>query len=87
MEGHTFEGSPLACAAAIAVLEEVVEQDLCANAREQGARLRQAFENMARKHGVVGDVRGKGLFLAMEFVDDVPSRRRFPDHISFGVRG
>lgn len=86
VEGHTFEGSPLACAAAIAVLQEVVERDLCANARLQGNRLAAGFHAIAKKHGVVGDVRGKGLFLAMEFVQDVATKQRFSDDISIGLR-
>ena len=85
VEGHTFEGSPIACAAAIAVLQEVIERDLCANARVQGARLRAAFEKMAAKHGIIGDIRGKGLFLAMEFAQDPATKKRFPDSAAFGV--
>eukprot|EP00048_Salpingoeca_helianthica_P012819 m.188666 g.188666 ORF g.188666 m.188666 type:complete len:470 (-) comp15424_c0_seq18:34-1443(-) len=85
VEGHTFEGSPLAAAAAVAVLQEVCERDLCGNARAMGARLRKGFENIARKHGVVGDIRGKGLFLAMEFVRDPATKTRFPDNPAFGT--
>ena len=43
VEGHTFEGNPISCAAGLAVLREILERDLLANAREQGERLRQAF--------------------------------------------
>ena len=38
-EGHTFEGNPISCAAGIAVLREILERDLCGNARAQGDRL------------------------------------------------
>src|SRR5580692_58486 len=62
VEGHTFEGNPISCAAGIAVLREILERDLCANARLQGKRLRQGFLGLARKYSVIGDVRGKGLF-------------------------
>src|ERR671934_263564 len=58
VEGHTFEGNPISCAAGIAVLQEILERDLCANARVQGQRLRAAFERLAQKHGVIGDLRG-----------------------------
>jgi adenosylmethionine-8-amino-7-oxononanoate aminotransferase len=84
VEGHTFEGNPVSCAAGIAVLREIIERDLCGNAREQGEHLRKRFEELARKHGVIGDVRGKGLFQAIEFVRDTTTKERFPD--SFGVR-
>src|SRR5438105_5647780 len=50
VEGHTFEGNPISCAAGLAVLREILERDLCGNARAQGVRLRQRFEEMARKH-------------------------------------
>jgi len=86
VEGHTFEGNPISCAAGIAVLREILERDLCANARKQGERLRGHFEAMAKKHGVIGDVRGKGLFLGIEFVRDRATKERFSNDLAFGVR-
>jgi adenosylmethionine-8-amino-7-oxononanoate aminotransferase len=86
VEGHTFEGNPISCAAGLAVLREVLERDLCANARAQGERLRSGFERLARKYDVIGDVRGKGLFQGMEFVRDRLTRERFPAETAFGVR-
>src|SRR3984893_10679547 len=47
VEGHTFEGNPISCAAGLAVLREILERDLLANARQQGARLRDGFEALA----------------------------------------
>jgi len=66
------------------VIREILERDLCANARAQGARLRAGFERLAEKHGVIGDIRGKGLFQAVEFVRDRATKAPFPD--AFGVR-
>jgi adenosylmethionine-8-amino-7-oxononanoate aminotransferase len=86
VEGHTFEGNPIACAAGIAVLREILERDLLANARTQGERLRRGFEALARKYVVIGDIRGKGLFQAIEFVRDRPTRARFPDEMALGVK-
>jgi adenosylmethionine-8-amino-7-oxononanoate aminotransferase len=86
VEGHTFEGNPISCAAGIAVLHEILERDLCANARAQGARLRAGFERLADKYGVIGDIRGKGLFLGIEFVKNVRTKERFPADVSFGVQ-
>ncbi len=86
VEGHTFEGNPISCAAGIAVLREILERDLCANARVQGERLRTRFQEMARKHGVIGDIRGKGLFQAIEFVRDPATKESFPASLAFGVR-
>ena len=50
------------------MLREILERDLCGNARVQGERLRAGFERLAQKHGVIGDIRGKGLFQGIEFV-------------------
>jgi adenosylmethionine-8-amino-7-oxononanoate aminotransferase len=86
VEGHTFEGNPLSCAAGIAVLREIVERDLCGNARAQGARLRAGLERLAKKHGVIGDVRGKGLLQGVEFVRDLRTKEPFPAEVAFGVR-
>jgi adenosylmethionine-8-amino-7-oxononanoate aminotransferase len=86
VEGHTFEGNPISCAAGLAVLEEILERDLCGNAREQGRRLRAGFERLAAKYGVIGDVRGKGLLQGVEFVRDPATKARFPDAAAFGVR-
>jgi adenosylmethionine-8-amino-7-oxononanoate aminotransferase len=86
VEGHTWEGGPVACAAGIAIIEEILERDLCRNSREQGARLRTAFEYLAEKHGVIGDIRGRGLFQAIEFVADRQTKAQFPAKPGFGVR-
>jgi adenosylmethionine-8-amino-7-oxononanoate aminotransferase len=86
VEGHTFEGNPISCAAGLAVLREILEKDLCANARKQGQRLRAGFERLAEKHGVIGDIRGKGLLMGIEFVRDPKTKERFPAEVSFGVK-
>jgi adenosylmethionine-8-amino-7-oxononanoate aminotransferase len=86
VEGHTFEGNPLSCAAGLAVLREILERDLCANARQQGARLRAGFERLAHKYGVIGDIRGKGLLQGIEFVRDLKTKEPFPAETAFGLR-
>ena len=86
VEGHTYEGNPISCAAGLAVLREILERDLLANARHQGDRLRQAFEQLAAKHSVIGDIRGKGLFQAVEFVKNRETKERFAADVSFGVQ-
>src|SRR4051794_17039354 len=49
VEGHTFEGNPISCTAGIAVLREILDNDLCGNARRMGDRLHAGFERLARK--------------------------------------
>lgn len=85
VEGHTFEGNPVSCAVGLAVLSEIIDRDLCANARTQGERLRQGFERLAEKYGIIGDIRGKGLFQAIEFVSNLGTKQRFPVPPGFGV--
>jgi 4-aminobutyrate aminotransferase len=64
----TFGGNPLSARAALAVLDYLRDHDLQANARAVGARLRAGLEALAARHPAVGDVRGKGLMLAVELV-------------------
>lgn len=85
VEGHTFEGNPVSCAAGIAVLREIIEHDLCANARTQGARLKAGFERLAEKYGIIGDIRGKGLFLGIEFVKNRKTKEQFPNAIGVQI--
>jgi len=84
VEGHTFEGNPISAAAGLAVLDEIVERDLCGNARRMGARLRAGLEKL-RRHGIVGDVRGKGLLLAIEFVKDTATLEQFDPPIGVEI--
>jgi adenosylmethionine-8-amino-7-oxononanoate aminotransferase len=86
VEGHTFEGNPVACAAGIAVLTEIIEKDLCFNARKQGERLRAGFERLAAKYGIIGDIRGKGLLQGIEFVKDPATKERYPANPGIGVQ-
>lgn len=86
VEGHTFEGNPVSCAVGIAVLTEILEKDLCGNARRQGDYLRAGFKKLADKYGVIGDIRGKGLLQGIEFVSDLKTKAQFPAKPGFGVR-
>ena len=68
--GGTFGGNPVACAAAVAVLDEIVTQTFQNRARELGERIREALEGIASRVGAVGEVRGLGPMLALELVED-----------------
>jgi adenosylmethionine-8-amino-7-oxononanoate aminotransferase len=76
--GHTFAGNPLACAVGLAVLEEIVEQDLCAKAVRLGDYLRSRLTCL-KKYGIVREIRGKGILLGVEFVKDTKSMEPFPE--------
>jgi adenosylmethionine-8-amino-7-oxononanoate aminotransferase len=76
--GHTFAGNPLACAAGLAVISEIVEKDLCAKARMLGDYLRNRLECL-KKFGVVREVRGRGILLGVELVRDTKGMQPFPE--------
>src|SRR6516165_4822122 len=68
--GSTYAAHPLACAAALACLEEYEERGLIGHARRMGEVLFQRLQELASRHRCVGDVRGKGLLACLELVHD-----------------
>ncbi|HET9551348.1 MAG TPA: 4-aminobutyrate--2-oxoglutarate transaminase [Anaeromyxobacteraceae bacterium] len=68
--GGTFAGNPVACRAALAVLEVLLADGLLTRAEQLGAMIRQRFDALQTKHELIGDVRGKGPMLAIELVKD-----------------
>ncbi len=68
--GGTFGGNPLACAAAVAVLDEVASEPFQRRARELGEGIREALDGIASRVDAVGEVRGLGPMLALELVED-----------------
>nr|WP_235672628.1 aspartate aminotransferase family protein [Mycolicibacterium hodleri] len=66
---NTFGGNPVSIAAATAVLDVIEEEALLDNVQRSGQRLLEGLREIAGRHDGVGGVRGRGLFLAMEFVD------------------
>ncbi|MGZ4549082.1 MAG: 4-aminobutyrate--2-oxoglutarate transaminase [Blastococcus sp.] len=66
--GGTYGGNPLACAAALASIATIEAEDLVAAARRIEARMLPRLRAMQAKHGVIGDVRGRGAMLAVELV-------------------
>jgi 4-aminobutyrate aminotransferase len=78
--GSTFGGNPLCCAAALATLD-IVERELMANATRMGERLIAAMRRLAERHEMIGDVRGRGLMIGVEFVKDRVTREPAPEII------
>jgi 4-aminobutyrate aminotransferase len=72
--GSTYGGNPVACAAGIAVLETIASEGLVANAAARGAELRDGLDRIAAEEPRIGDVRGRGLMVGVEFVRDRESR-------------
>ena len=71
--GSTFGGNPLACAAAIAVINTIEEESLCNRARILGDRILSGFNKSLTGNNQVKEIRGKGLMLAIELNNDVPN--------------
>ena len=68
MSISTFGGNPVTCAAALATIQFIEEENLVENARVMGLRLRDGLEALKEKYPVIGDVRGMGLMQALELV-------------------
>ena len=67
--GGTFGGNPVACAAAIATIKVLQEENLLENAAVRGRQLLAGLERIQKHHPVLGDVRGLGLMVGCEFSD------------------
>ena len=76
--GYTYAGNPLACAAGLAVTQELLDQDLMGRATEIGAELKGELHALMDDYPFIGDVRGKGLLLAFEIVADRDSMQPLP---------
>ncbi|MEC0207614.1 aspartate aminotransferase family protein [Paenibacillus ehimensis] len=83
MAGHTYSANPQSAAVCLAVLEYMEKHDLVRKAEVNGEYLLGKLQEMAKRLDIVGDVRGKGLLLGLEFVPDVRTKGIFP--LSLGV--
>jgi adenosylmethionine-8-amino-7-oxononanoate aminotransferase len=75
--GHTYIGHPLACAAGLAVQQTIKRDKLLANVQAMGAHLRRRLGERFGNHAHVGDIRGRGLFQAIELVEDRMTKQPF----------
>jgi adenosylmethionine-8-amino-7-oxononanoate aminotransferase len=77
LHGQTYQAHPVACAAALEVQRIIREDNLVANVATMGRRLETALQERFGNHRHVGDIRGRGLFWALEFVTDRASKQVF----------
>jgi adenosylmethionine-8-amino-7-oxononanoate aminotransferase len=78
--GHTYLSHPSVCAAALAVQQEIDSHSLLDNVNRQGKKLIECLRARYKEHPNVGDIRGRGLFIGVEFVADKSSKKPFsPD--------
>ncbi|HEX7067640.1 MAG TPA: aminotransferase class III-fold pyridoxal phosphate-dependent enzyme, partial [Candidatus Limnocylindria bacterium] len=75
----TFGGNPVACAAALAVLDVIEDEGLVARSAMIGEAMRAALSALADGHPAIGDVRGRGLIAGLELVLDSATREPDPD--------
>jgi adenosylmethionine-8-amino-7-oxononanoate aminotransferase len=76
--GQTYMSHPVACAAALAVLKTIDDEDPLANVSARGRQLRGLLETRLGQHPHVGDIRGRGLFCGVEFVLNRETKAPFP---------
>jgi 4-aminobutyrate aminotransferase-like enzyme/Ser/Thr protein kinase RdoA (MazF antagonist) len=81
----TFGGNPVACAAGLAVLDVLEEENLQQNALRVGAHLIEGLKTLQARHALIGDVRGSGLFLGIDLVLDRETREAAPWQASYVV--
>jgi 4-aminobutyrate aminotransferase len=79
IHGGTYGGNVVACAAANATLDVIEDEGLVLNAAARGAQLIEGLRALKGRHPTLGDVRGLGCMVALEFVRPGPGDRRMPD--------
>jgi 4-aminobutyrate aminotransferase len=77
--GSTFGGNPIACAAALATLKTIEKEGLLEQAQETGEYIIDAVTELAGRHPSIGDIRGRGLMVGIEFVKDRATKKRARD--------
>lgn len=78
IHGHTYAGNPLACAAGLAVIDEIERENLTENSALMGDKLAENLRSLMQKYSIIGDVRGKGLLAAFELMSDRATKEPLP---------
>ena len=75
--GHTYLGHPIACAASLAVLTKLINENMCKKVKDKGEMLQKILERDLGQNQFVGDIRGRGLFRGLEIVKDRSTKEPF----------
>jgi adenosylmethionine-8-amino-7-oxononanoate aminotransferase len=86
VHGHTYQAHPVACAAALEVQRIIIEEDLVSNVRTQGNLLEMLLRDRFGEHPFIGDIRGRGLFFAIEFLADRDRKLPFDPRLKIHQR-
>ena len=84
--GHTYLGHPVAAAAANAVIKKLINNDLVNRSAEKGKKLSNMLESKFSQHPNVGDIRGRGLFQGIEFVEDRETKKPLDPDLKFATK-
>jgi len=84
--GHTYAGNPISAAAGLAVIEVIEKENLLANGQRTGQHIAERLRKEVAELGILGEVRGKGCLVGVEFVADMATHRPFPAEYKFGKR-
>ncbi|HOO27045.1 MAG TPA: aminotransferase class III-fold pyridoxal phosphate-dependent enzyme, partial [Lachnospiraceae bacterium] len=80
--GGTYCGNPLACASALQAIDIYEKEDLAGRSMEIGDKVRTAYESFQKTYPVIGDIRGLGGMLGIEFVKDPETKEPYPEFVS-----
>ncbi|WP_271619799.1 aminotransferase family protein [Bradyrhizobium sp. CCBAU 51745] len=78
LHSYTYAANPLSCAVGLAVVSELIDHNLMANAGAMGLRMRQRLEELQATSGIIGDIRGNGLLMAIEIVANKETKEMLP---------
>lgn len=84
--GHTYLGHPMAAAAANAVLDVLIDQNLLSDVRPKGDALENLLHSKFNQHPHIGDIRGRGLFWAIELVEDRDTKAPFDPELKIAAK-
>ncbi|MEW4284788.1 aspartate aminotransferase family protein [Priestia koreensis] len=82
MSGHTFSGNPLSAAVSMAVLSYLERYKLVDQVEEKGKRLKQKLKRLQGETSMIGDIRGKGLLIGVELVQNTLTKQPFERHLN-----
>jgi adenosylmethionine-8-amino-7-oxononanoate aminotransferase len=78
MSGHTLSANPQSCAVSLAVIEYLEKNEILKHVKYKGNFLKKHLQVLKSRYPFIGDIRGKGLLLGLEFVSDPNSKTPFP---------
>jgi 4-aminobutyrate aminotransferase/(S)-3-amino-2-methylpropionate transaminase len=84
--GGTYGGNPMACASALATIDYIEKEDLCAKAKHIGAKITNQMEGLKQRYAQFGDIRSLGAMVAVEFVRDPESKTPDKDSVTAIIR-